>query len=25
MTGRDGNTVHALDPELLLEALPRQA
>ena len=25
MTGRNGNTVHALDPELLLEALPRQA
>ena len=24
MTGRDGNTVHALEPELLLEAL-RQA
>ena len=22
MTGRDGNTVHALEPELLLEALP---
>ena len=25
MTGRDGNTVHALEPELLLEALSRQA
>jgi D-aminopeptidase len=24
MTGRDGNTVHALEPELLLEALSRQ-
>ncbi|MBA3734050.1 MAG: P1 family peptidase [Actinobacteria bacterium] len=25
MTGRDGNTVHALEPELLLKALARQA
>jgi D-aminopeptidase len=25
MTGRDGNTVHALEPKLLLEALSRQA
>jgi D-aminopeptidase len=25
MTGRDGNTVHALEPELLLKALSRQA
>jgi D-aminopeptidase len=25
MTGRDGNTVHALEPELLLKALSTQA
>jgi D-aminopeptidase len=25
MSGRDGNTVHSLEPELLLEALSKQA